>query len=104
MREIARAHDRFGAQYEIADGTGPDVDWHRLTDSISAPASRLAEIAKLTTQRKAGTGSVAWLDILLEEVAEAFAESDPAALRAELLQVAAVAIRWIVAIDHRSAD
>lgn len=42
-----------------------------------------------------------WLHILNEEVAEAFAESDPAKLRAELIQVAAVAVAWIEAIDRR---
>lgn len=41
--------------------------------------------------------------MLLEEVAEAFAESDDARLRAELVQVAAVAQAWIESIDRRSA-
>jgi hypothetical protein len=39
--------------------------------------------------------------VLNEEVAEAFAESDPAKLRAELLQVAAVCAAWIYDIDTR---
>ena len=43
-----------------------------------------------------------WDLILLEEVHEALAESDPAALRAELVQVAAVAVAWIGAIDRRT--
>jgi hypothetical protein len=42
-----------------------------------------------------------WGDILREEVCEAFAESDPKKLRTELIQVAAVAIQWIAAIDRR---
>ena len=46
-----------------------------------------------------GTGG--WRDILQEEVSEAFAESDPALLRAELVQVAAVCAQWIMAIDRR---
>lgn len=44
-----------------------------------------------------------WQDILTEEVAEAFAETDPAKLRAELVQVAAVAMAWVEAIDRRVA-
>lgn len=44
-----------------------------------------------------------WLHILDEEVCEAFAESDPAALRAELVQVAAVAVAWVEAIDRKAA-
>jgi hypothetical protein len=44
-----------------------------------------------------------WRDILDEEVAEAFAEVNPAKLRDELVQVAAVAVAWIEAIDRRLA-
>lgn len=36
------------------------------------------------------------------DYAEALAESDPARLRAELVQVAAVAVCWIEAIDRRA--
>lgn len=43
-----------------------------------------------------------WLLIALEEVFEALAESDPAKLRAELVQSAAVHVAWIEAIDRRS--
>lgn len=47
-------------------------------------------------------GEGTWLHILAEEVAEAFAESDPAKLRVELIQVAAVAVAWVEAIDRRN--
>ena len=36
------------------------------------------------------------------ELSEALAETDPTRLRAELLQVAAVAVRWVTAIDERA--
>lgn len=45
----------------------------------------------------------AWDDILVEEVAEALAESDPTLLRAELIQIAAVAVAWAEAIDRKAA-
>ncbi|MGW9437974.1 hypothetical protein [Streptomyces sp. NPDC055607] len=45
-----------------------------------------------------------WGHVLLEEVFEAMAESDPAKLRAELLQVAAVCAAWIWDIDQRPAS
>lgn len=45
--------------------------------------------------------ALSWDGILLEEVFEALAESNPAKLRAELVQVAAVAAAWIEAIDRR---
>ncbi|WP_199800656.1 hypothetical protein [Streptomyces marianii] len=42
-----------------------------------------------------------WSLILLEEVYEALAETDPAKLRAELIQVAAVCAAWIHDLDTR---
>ena len=47
--------------------------------------------------------NAAWDGVLLEEVFEALAESDPAKRRAELVQVAAVAVNMIEAIDRRSS-
>lgn len=46
-------------------------------------------------------GRGTWRHILIEEVAEAEAESDVWRLREELIQVAAVAVAWIEAIDRR---
>jgi hypothetical protein len=43
-----------------------------------------------------------WDGILLEEVFEALAETDPVKIRAELIQVAAVAVAAIEAIDRRN--
>jgi hypothetical protein len=50
----------------------------------------------------AENGTSDWTGIFLEEVYEAVSESDPAKIRAELVQVAAVAIQWVEAIDRRS--
>lgn len=47
-------------------------------------------------------GRVTWRHILNEEVLEVFAETEPARIRAELVQVAAVAVQWIEAIDRRT--
>lgn len=43
-----------------------------------------------------------WAPVLLEEVFEACEETDPQKLRAELIQVAAVAVAWVESIDRRS--
>lgn len=51
--------------------------------------------------------TLSYFDILMEEVAEAHDEAmqgDVAALREELIQVAAVAVAWVEAIDRRSHD
>lgn len=49
----------------------------------------------------AEAGDLTWAAVLLEEVAEAFEAKDDRDLRAELVQVAAVAVAWIEAIDGR---
>jgi hypothetical protein len=46
-------------------------------------------------------GRLTWVHILREEVFEAFAEEDPDKLRAELVQVMAVAASWIQDLDRR---
>lgn len=62
----------------------------------SADAARL----HCETAFRSGTGSNA--HILLEEVSEAIeAAHDPVHLRAELVQVAGVALKWIEQIDRR---
>lgn len=91
VQERVRQDELWGEQNH-PDGTGLSTD--------KASATR----AKLICDRLADQGLVAWRDILHEEVSEAFAETDPAKLRAELIQVAAVAVNWIEAIDRRGAE
>lgn len=51
----------------------------------------------------AKAGTLSWEHILNEEVSEAYAtENDPAHLRRELVQIAAVCVAWIEAIDRRN--
>ncbi|MFJ8023339.1 hypothetical protein [Streptomyces sp. NPDC096311] len=86
--ERGRQIAKFGDQHH-PDGTGLPVYEHA--------ARRYREQA----DRNAASGVLAWRDVLLEEVYEALAEADPAALRAELVQVAAVCAAWIADIDSR---
>ena len=88
--EIHRAWVKFGPQYNLPDGADP---------ALYAAA---ADVQKQIVDNSALSGTLGWADILLEEVYEAIAEPDPARLRAELLQVAAVAMRWIDTIDVRA--
>ena len=62
------------------------------------------DAARMLCDLRHREGRGTWSDILREEVCEAFAESDPRKLRAELVQVAAVAVAWVEAIDRRKAD
>jgi len=47
-------------------------------------------------------GTVAWSDILLEEVYEALAETDIEKQKVELIQVAAVALSMIECLDRKA--
>lgn len=92
LAERGRQHEKWGQQDHI-DGTGSYGGLLTL---------RLAEAQQARAACKAANPDT-WHLILREEVAEAFSETDPAALRAELVQVAAVAVQWIETIDRRQA-
>lgn len=91
--ERRRQDEKWGAlsekDFKLPDGTGQEGDAQAAADMKAA----------CDANHKAGVGT--WRDILEEEVAEAFAESDVSKLRAELVQVAAVASKWIESIDQR---
>lgn len=60
-------------------------------------------MAKAQTESRFKHLAGTYADILIEEVAEAIGAHDDDALREELVQVAAVAVAWIEAIDRRKA-
>ena len=91
--ERLRQHVKWGEQNH-PDGTA----------TFPLAARRAADAARHECQALAERGACTWRAILAEEVAEAFAETDPAALRAELIQVAAAAVSWIEAIDRRATS
>jgi hypothetical protein len=110
LTEIAAERERQDAKWgeqNHPDGTG-EIGWpeHIMPGmgwSINmTPAEHVAKLARRHCQQEAKQGKTTWLGIALEEVAEAFAESDPEKLRAELVQTAAVLVAWAEAIDRRS--
>lgn len=104
--ERKRQDAKWGEQNH-ADGTG--MAWPELVipafgwASGGNQAEQAANLVRKACQRAAKTGHTTWLHILLEEIAETFAETDPAALRVELIHTAAVAVAWVEAIDRRAA-
>lgn len=92
---------------EVADERArQDAKWGEQNhpDGTGSPARVLdAEAARLECKRQFAEGTGTWLDVLEEEVSEAYAEADPDKLRSELIQVAAVAVAWAEAIDRRTA-
>lgn len=108
----------FGVLAEVAaERARQDAKWgkqdYRSVSGITAawsPDSRAKaygidseEIAKHRCQSRFANGVGTYADIAIEEVAEAICAPDDDARRAELVQVAAVAVAWIEAIDRRRA-
>jgi hypothetical protein len=90
LQERARQDTQWGEQNH-PDGTGHEAD--------QANADQFRRVTELAVAE----GRLTWRHVLREEVYEAFAETHPARLRTELVQVAAVAQAWIEAIDRRQA-
>ena len=63
---------------------------------------READHARRACNKAAQNGTVTWFHILREEFWEAMSETDDKRLRAELIQVAAVATAWVEAIDRKA--
>lgn len=84
------AQDKKWGQQNHRDGTG-----YPYTHDL---ANYYRQACSDNFAANAGT----WRDILLEEVFEALAESDPDKLSAELNQIAAVAVAWREAIYRRN--
>ena len=73
-------------------------------DGRQAPKA-VVDAARLVTDNRTEAKVVTWRDILNEEVVEAYgAIGDDTHLREELVQVAAVAVAWIEAIDRRQEE
>ena len=91
VRREREAQDLKWGEQNHPDGTSQNKDHAEL----------VARHAKTMCQRAAAINAVTWKHILWEEVAGAFAEEDQDKLRTELIQVAAVAMTWVEAIDRR---
>lgn len=106
LAEVAAERDRQEAkwgQQDHPDGTGSVWEW--CSGQHAGWAQDAADDARRRCQEAPDrTWGDTYALILNEEVAEAFAEEEPAALRRELLQVAAVAVAWVECIDRRSTD
>lgn len=68
------------------------------TDAVYVP---YCGVQRSQTEARFAAGIGTWRDILAEEYAEVCAETNPERLREELIQVAAVAVAWVEAIDRR---
>jgi hypothetical protein len=107
--ERERQVERWGRQY-ITDNDGTDDgtillgrSYAVLENTLKARCDHLAEewrAGRLPDPRNMTT-------VLLEEVFEALSQAvagNPEELRKELVQVAAVAVKWAEILDHRAAE
>lgn len=106
--ELLRQLEKHGDQTHLPNGTGPDTELDNLPviGWGKVNAERLAIWAKArckaASENEGGDGSITYEHILTEEWAEVISEEDPAKLREELVQLAAVAVAWIMKIDKES--
>lgn len=89
---------QVAAERKRQDAKFPD---QTLPDGTGEEYRVLANVARAACDFAAETGELTWAHILTEEFYESLAEEDEAKLRAELVQVSAVACRWIEDIDRR---
>lgn len=89
VNERERQDAKWGEQNH-PDGTGSESD------------KQSALLMKDVVNGEASLNQSNWANILMEEILEAYAETDPALLRKELIQSAAVIVAWIEAIDRRA--
>ncbi len=93
--------DAKWAEQNHPDGTGPATQPLRGMFS-DARADVVSGAMRQRCQSSTVDGGDNWADILLEEVFEAIAEEPGSrGLREELVQVAALTIQWVEAIDRR---
>lgn len=86
-----------------AERARQDLKWgeqNHPNGTGAAVFAAMATEAKRLCDEAAKKKELTWHLILNEEFMEAMAEGEPRDLRAELIQVAAVAVGWIEAIDR----
>jgi hypothetical protein len=100
-RELTRQIAKWGVQaHPDHTGAGWNAAGQRQDGNHFAG---LADLMKQVNDRHVAEDTLSWSTILQEEVYEALAESDPAALVDELVQVAAVAVAWVRDIVTRES-
>lgn len=102
LKERERQHEKFGEQNwdclaPYIQETYGEHGKSMMTKYYRVKSEREAkEVCDLRFKNGIGT----WADILLEEVSEAISEYDIVKRRAEVIQIAAVAVAWAESIDR----
>jgi len=89
---------------ELARALAKYPDCARLPDGTGGAGRRTYEtIARNACERAYREGRITHAHIFEEEAAEVLAEEDPVKLRKELVQVAAMCLKWVRDLDGRAA-
>ena len=96
LAELSQERDsqnkRFGDQSHLPNGTGHAPGYHET----------LLKLARASFERAEKRGLLTWEHILAEEFYEVLVETDPVKLRAELVQLGAVCVAFVQAIDTKA--
>lgn len=113
LEERRRQYERHGDQTHLPDGVYPKapnvilgVIRDRSGRTLAALSSKglgdaLRERTRQASYNEGGDGSITFEHILSEEWGEVLMAENPVELRRELVQLAAVAVQWVEAIDLR---
>lgn len=109
-RELRSAREKHGEQNDLSLGFNTEYRLGSLLGDLETFGGlphgfRVADedLEKAAKRLCGGTG-VAWRDILFEEFAETLTAETPEELRAELVQVGAMALGAILALDYQQRD
>jgi hypothetical protein len=99
LKERQEQVRRYGLNADTPDGTGPETRW--LLPYTSVSAREIEADLRADYEEFEEEAPVTWVHLLREELAEAFAESEPERLYEEVLQVAALAVSWLEKLNSR---
>jgi hypothetical protein len=88
----------YGTNYNLPDGVGPEVRWLQGC-GLNLDLRTATEIEAGFRYQYDYSSPRTWMQLIREEIAEAFKEDDITKLRTELLQVAALCVSWSEKLD-----
>ncbi|MGB1373621.1 MAG: hypothetical protein ACPG6R_10905 [Aequoribacter sp.] len=102
--ERRRQDEKWGEQnHPIVEPSGDAGLYLSYLVSGLSGGELMSDAAKRECEKMTADGSLAWADILLEEVCELLDETDPVKRRYEMIQAAAVLVAMIESEDRRMA-
>ncbi len=99
MYERERQVAKYGHNDDLANGTGKEARWARPVSEANARTLERSFRAQYELDEERN-GKPTWVNLVREELAEAFQEDDPELLAGELVQVAALCVSWMETLSR----